>query len=163
MGKEFDDIMKGAGVAYDPEAPQGEKVTTAPQVTLADKLRGGMDVVQESWDAMTGAAPLTALEKSVYCKRIEDAVEMIRTEVLLGPANAEFAAAMVNPAQKVLSVAGAALKRYKYPVKYEYPATVKRIEDQFKQAKKVSEVDGSAKIIPKVLDPNVDTTFTITA
>ena len=159
--KKLEDILKGAGVGYDPLKPQGEKCSTAPQVTPDEKMAGAMVVIRDSWGELNSGDYLPALDSSVCCKRIEDAVKLIRTELLIEQANREFKSLMINAAQKTLVVDGATLKRYTYPQKYDYPPNIVALEEQLKREKKTAEADGSATVIKRA-ESTTDTIFTIT-
>ena len=159
---EMESILKNAGVGYDPSKPKGEKCSTAPQVTPDEKMAGAMAAIRDSWGKLNSGDYMPALDSSVCCKRIQDAVELMRTELLIEKANQEFKALMTSAEQKTLVVDGAVLKRYTYPQKYEYPLNVKIIEEQLKREKKTAEANGSATVIKRA-ESSTDTIFTITA
>ena len=163
-------IIKGAEVNYTTKAEKQEKTDT-----VVAAIKAGMpvliDAVQEKAlratlidMAASLAKPMSPLAASVILKKIENAAEMYRTEVLLGAANAEYLNTMsLNPAQKVIAIAGGIVQKYTPKTQWNYPAKIIADEARLKADKKDAEANGTATVVPKTLDPSKDTMFTIKA
>lgn len=165
------DIIKNAEVGYTTKA---EKQVKTEEVVAA--IKSGtpvtVDAVQEkslkavildTANALSGK-PLSPLAASVLLKRLENAAEILRTEVLLGAANAEYQSMMAaNPAAKVIPIEGGLIQKYTPKTQWNYPPNILAAEAQLKADKKVAEETGAATKVPKTIDPSKDTMFTIKA
>ena len=148
--------MKGSEVGYNAEAHKGQ----GPQGL---KITIGMLVA--AWNNMDADHfnKMTALSKTVFCKKLESLAEQLR-EDLIPMANKEWQAEYARvtaSGSKIVMWDGASLKKNSGRAKWEYPKNITDMEDRLKQAKKVAEADGSAKNIA-VRDPLVDAMFSIT-
>lgn len=164
-------IIKGAEVGYTTKAQKQEK-TEEVVAAIKAGVPVAVDAVQEKalkatlveMAATLTNSNLSPLAASVILKKIENAAEMYRTEILLGAANAEYLNTMaLNPAQKVIAIAGGIVQKYTPKTQWSYPPTIVALEARLKLEKKQAEELKTATPIPKTLDPSKDTFFTIKA
>ena len=161
-------ILKAAEVGYKTKAEKQEKTE---EVVAAIKAGAPVmiDAVQEkvlksTLSEMTALlmGKLSPLAASVVLKKIENAAEMYRTEILLGAANAEYMNTMaLNPAQKVIAIGGGIVQKYTPRTQWEYPAYIVAQETKLKQDKKDAEANKTATPVARTLDPSKDTLFSI--
>ena len=158
----IEDIMKGAERGYDPAtrtSSKGEKPRETYGMTKVAEMRDRL--VKLAADVKAPVDGGHWLVASVALKRLEELANEIRTQAIIGDANAQYTAAMSSATTKTLVIDGATLKKYSYQSKYEYPGVIQALEERLKKEKKTAEADGSARLITRPSNPETDTLFTI--
>jgi hypothetical protein len=119
-----------------------------------------VQVVKDAIQSLDSTPHASALDQVAYCKRAEQALELIRKRLTPFANDAYQAQAALNA--PIMAANGTvSVGKYTAKASWQYPAAIVALEESLRSAQKAAQLDGTAKKITPIIDPKVSVLFSL--
>jgi hypothetical protein len=123
-------------------------------------IKKTLQAVKDAIQALDNTPHASALDQAAYCKRAEQALEAMRKR-LTPFANEAYKLQAASNGPIAAANGTVAVGKYTPKAAWQYPVSIVALEETLKSAQKAAQLDGTAKKITPIIDPQVSELFSL--